>query len=643
MSLFGVMLPVASVLFMLCGCCGIGIGCLAALGLIRRMARLEVLALGFALGFGIMGWLMFFPGLTGLLGLPASIAVLVCGLPGLTFLTRARAGEGAAKIGEAVDGRIWFLLWIAFAVLVIFDCAEAFSPPADADTLAYHFALAKQFFSSGRIEFTPRVADGAIPLLIQMNYLVAYSLGGEGAMTLFAGVSSWMAGLLTFVAARDFMNRAWAFAIALLFMSTPTMLYAGGSGQIEPKISLFVLVATIAVVRAISTRDLGYVGLAGIAVGLVVGSKYTGLLFGVAATLPLLVLWRSPKAIVLYAGLAVVAGLQWYVWLWWHTGDPVYPVLYEVLGLPDSAVWTAAQDEVFRAMHGVAERPLPRTFLWLFIYPFHAALFPIGAIESGRTGFGPYAFALLPFFLFGLWRFRRRILSHPLSLIALIAVGYYVFWFATGVSQRLRHLLPIWPLVLIFVTAVAARYSDNARLRRIVPIAAGVTLVLQLCGQVVFGLSYARHILSGEGREAFLQRTVSQYDFIKPTEQFMGADDRVLIDQRQLVYLFSKRIFYFHYAGQSQVVARNVANEPARFLAELRALNITHLLVPLPVGTNAEPSDLATAADALVAVGCAVPIQSMVAQTFGSRTLASGSATPVKGTLYKLTADGCHA
>ena len=89
---------------------------------------------------------------------------------------------------ERADGVFWALLAMLAFVLAC-DLCEGLAPPADADSLAYHFALPKQFLSAGHLQFVPRAVDGAVPLLPQMTYLVALGLGGERAMTLWTMVS----------------------------------------------------------------------------------------------------------------------------------------------------------------------------------------------------------------------------------------------------------------------------------------------------------------------------------------------------------------------------------------------------------------------------------------------------------------------
>ena len=70
------------------------------------------------------------------------------------------------------------------ALVLIFDLFEALAPPADADTMAYHFAIPKNFLRAGGIYFIPRVTDGAIPLLLHMTFIPPMALGGELAAKL---------------------------------------------------------------------------------------------------------------------------------------------------------------------------------------------------------------------------------------------------------------------------------------------------------------------------------------------------------------------------------------------------------------------------------------------------------------------------
>ena len=115
-------------------CLGFGAGVLRALGADDGLKTGEHWALAFAAGFGVLGWLVFPLGMVGFLS-PGPLAVLLAvGLPLVVLLKRPEAPFTLPP----PDALGWVLLALLGAVLA-FDLAEGVAPPADADSLAYHF------------------------------------------------------------------------------------------------------------------------------------------------------------------------------------------------------------------------------------------------------------------------------------------------------------------------------------------------------------------------------------------------------------------------------------------------------------------------------------------------------------------------
>src|SRR5262245_59736598 len=143
------------------------------------------------------------------------------------------------------------------------------------------------------------------------------------------------------------------------------------------------LAAAVAVGRTLATQRVAPSIAAGLLSGFIAASKYTGLLFAAAAAVPLLFRRRWFAVAIGYGLAAAVAGFQWYAWNYAHTGDPVFPLLFQALHLPDSDIWNQAQDAFFHSVFYQVENPLPHDPFWLAVYPFYATLWPGGAIESG--------------------------------------------------------------------------------------------------------------------------------------------------------------------------------------------------------------------------------------------------------------------
>ena len=465
-------------------CVGYGAAVLRVLNLHPAKDAFGNSVWSFAIGFGVLGWLLYFIGTFDLFAPPPLAGVLGAGVFGLYFLL---SGGGGVSEGHARHQFTWIdgLIICTLAVVLAFDLMEAISPPADADTLAYHFALPKQFIEQGGIKFVPRAADGAIPLLIQMTYVPALALGGEMALTLWTTISGWGAAAMLFVFARKYLDVTWSLALALLFLTTPAVLFGGGTGQVEIRMALFLAAGVLSMLLGIHENNIRYIILAAIFTGFVTASKFTGLLFA-ASFLPVIAYRsKSIKTLLIFGGVAFLVGCQWYYWNWLHTGDPIFPLLYDLVDYTDPSYWDAAHRDQFGKMF-VVERVVPRNLLWLVSYPVIATLAGLEEFESARTGFGPLPLLLLPFALGAMWKFRNRVLSSGLFDVAVMITISYLLWFFIGSSQKVRHFLPIYPLILILLTAASHEWAKSLRVQPVLAAALILTGLIQIAGQGVF-------------------------------------------------------------------------------------------------------------------------------------------------------------
>jgi len=594
---------------------GLGSALLGSLGVGKTLGWAERAGWSFAIGFGVLGWLLFFAGALGLFNTPALLALLAAGTPGLVFLGRPTVQGGIPPEGT-VARTLLVLLAIAFA----FDFMEVLSPPADADTMAYHFALPKQMLAAGRLEFVPRALDGAIPLLVQMTYVPALGLGGENAVTLWTFVSGWGLAFVFYLACRRHLETSWSLATTLILVTTPAVVYGAGAGQVEVRLALFATLAALAAGSARGSDHPGFFVLAGIAAGFFMGAKYTGLFFVAACGLVMIPGRDWIKRGVLFGGAALVAGSQWYGWNWYHSGDPVFPMLFGWLDYGDTGFWDIAHAEHLRKAFFGEEQGAATTPRWFLLYPFVATLDGLPQFESGRVGLGPFGLLVLPFMAAGLWHFREHIAASPLTPAVAIVVLFYALWFFIGSSQRVRHLVPVLPLVLLAVTVAARRWCAISERLRPLAAAAALTIAVQIGGHCLFSLNYIRHVLSGESREAFLRRNIGEYAAVEWINAELTPEDRVFLEYRPLNYLIDVPIYYASAVGEALVDIRPTAQNPTRFYHQLRRLGVTHLLV-----MDSDLDSVSTMGGqqwrGLVKKGCAVTVKSLRVETKGSRTL----------------------
>ncbi len=566
-------------------CLGFGAYALHFLRLTKQLNSLEKITWSFALGFGLLGWILFFVGILWLITDFLLLVTLIFGASGTIILLpenfKFQLHLGNRFSINIVDSIIVLLL----AAVLTADIIEAISPPADADSLAYHFDIPKNFYFSGGIEFIPRAIDGAIPLLVQMTYLPAYGLGGELALTMWTMLSGWGAAGLIYSFLRQWSNNRWALLVTLVYMTTPAVVFGGGSGHIEVRMILFLLLASWSVTKLIFDNDWRYAVVVGLSLGFLIGSKYTGLIFAaalVATFIGFMALKRETKWLSMSSVIVlcvIVAGSQWYVWNWLHTGDPIFPVLYEILNLSEPGLWDAEHHQMLKSFLASTERPLPRTVFWFFAYPFVATFGGPISFESGKIGFGPYLPLILPLVIIGMWRFRNRFSISKLAPILTIVTIIYLLWFLFGPSQKIRYLLAAYALLMTVSSLIALRWCSENNKKYILGIFIGAVIILQIGGQAIATVNYARYVFTSEPRDKFFTRNLNNYPAIQWINGNLKPTDKIYTTIRQLNYLFKIPIYYAHTITEALVDIRPTANNPSKFFHQLLKQNVTHLLV----------------------------------------------------------------
>jgi 4-amino-4-deoxy-L-arabinose transferase-like glycosyltransferase len=620
-------------------CLGYGYLLLRLLRIGKETSLFDVSVWSFALGFGLIGWLLFFVGSLGAYTTTSIWAVLVPGLVGAGWLCFARSLH--QRFNPAILIRTNIVVPLVFALVAIgFDVAEALAPPADADSLAYHFALPKLFLQSQQLVFVPRALDGAIPLIIQLTYLPVLALGGEVAMTLWSGLTGIAMVCVYYLFARRFFAPHWALWISVILLTTPAVLFGAGSGQVEVRMALFAGAASLAYLRA---RDDGldnYIYVSAIFLGFLIGSKYTGLVFAVPVGLLVLLEVRRAFRLAAFGAIVLVAGFQWYLWNWVNTGDPLFPLFHGILPYADAALWDQAH-QLEMAKMLTTEVGLSKSVLNFILYPFLSTISDIAAFEGSRVGFGPLVLVLLPLAVLSAVKFRREIVGSDLVSLLIIVLLSYAVWFFLGPSQRVRHLLPVYPVLVILIAATAVKWAERNHSLAVVKTAFLLVAVIQLSGQGVFSLSHLKYVFSDENREQFFSRNVTGYGYAAWINRNLSRAHRIFVHRRQLIYLINTPVFYGHPADEARIDISSSADDPRRFYHQLRSQGVTHLLTENLKNIDGIGNKGIAMWRDLVALECGKVIARITARTFQSRTLSSGNPRVSSAGVVALTPETC--
>ena len=591
-----------------------------------------VTGLCFAAGFGLIGWVIFPLGVAGQLDTATLWTVVNLGVLGLWFL-RDRITSDNAESPTLIH---WGLL-LLFLVVGLLDVLQAMAPPSDADSLAYHFALPKQFIQAGEIFFVPRAIDGAVPLLVQMGYIPALALGGEQALTFWVMLSSWALYFLVYGLARTRMSVAWSLAVTLAVATTPTVIYGSVSGQVEVRIALFVLLAAWAAARAIKTGHVRYIILCGLAAGLYGASKYVGLIFMASTAIVIIIQPRWFRVGVMFSLAAVIASGQWYLWNFVHTGDPIFPVLFPLIGVSDPAIWDLAHHRLLKDVFFAAETPIPVTPFGLLSYPFIATFFPPHNLDAGRAGLGPFMVLLLPFALAVVVSRKIQWQWNTIAIWSAMVIGFVALWFFVGSPQRIRHLLPVWPLALLLLFFAVQKCAKAWNVQPAMGVVIAAVLIIQVGGAAIFGIKFFDVATGHITPEVFREKTISHYAPVPWLNANLDQNNRVLTTERLHLYDLDVPTFFAQDVAQA-IIPIHPAFGTETLIPRMIEQGITHIVVYTPPGP--ENSDFPEYFSYLLERDCVEQIHTGLSTAIASRTLARQRST-LQFHVFRFTPNRC--
>tara|TARA_Y100001968_G_scaffold243432_1_gene227306 strand:- start:1936 stop:3837 length:1902 start_codon:yes stop_codon:yes gene_type:complete len=615
---------------------GLGLGVLYFFKLSRRVTNVELILLAFPLGLGLNGWLLFLLGFFGQLNIISSLFFMAVGLSGFVFLCPRPQLVFRQNLNS-----FSYLLFGLLSYIFVIDLIEAITPPGDGDTLAYHFAFPKMLVEQNGLVFLPRAIDGAVPLLIQITYVPLLLLGGEVALTGWMFLTGWALIFITFFVALRYLSINWCLILTTILASTPIIVGVSGSGQVETRMSVFVLGACLAAILAIRNDSPSFFIVVGLLAGFLAGSKYYGLFFVLAIGVTIFLSRSWIKNGFIYVVFVMVAGFQWYLWNWTNTGDPFFPILYEFLGLKNTEFWSYSHN-LERQKFTKYELPVNANLLWYLFYPFRATIYGLPQFDSERLGLGLYPLLILPFAIYGAFLGRKKLVTSELSVFAIVSFTFYSLWFFSETSQRVRHLLPILPLILICFTSVSCRVICTKKEFRSVFYGIALIVFFQLGIQSVASIKSFRYLFSGESREEYLLRTVNWYEPVKWMNKNLSKSDHVLSEMRWYSYILKPRHYYGHSHYQAQVnLLPNKIDFPL-FVDQLKTLKITHVISWPSLDPKRSSRPLNFYLKSLSERGCIIPLKKFSFKYKASRTFWFNKNPDLVNTvLYRINLSNC--
>jgi hypothetical protein len=465
---------------------GVGRLFLDRLGVLRD-CPLERFVYSATFGLGVAAYGVFALGLVGLLAFwPVTVWWLVLAAVGArAMLANARDfGAGIrAYMQTYLSAFSWPSLWIVLCTLALLACGLAavlacFLPPTgyEWDAISYHLADPKIFLADHRITSLPTEHHSNFPFTMEMLFAVGLLYQGYALADLFH--------FLTVLALLAFCHRLLSplagYAAAVLFATTPPVLWEAHTAYIDLGLGLFATLAAFALAPPpaltpdpsptlrergdappyegegrgeVPAPESGWIVLAGTMMGFALGTKYLALLPFILVG-GMLILRRAPLcAIALYAGIAIAIASPWYLKNIVLMRNPVYPYFYKLF--PQSRYWSQDRADAYQSEQRSFGYPPARdrpaeTLQNLMQLPWNLLVNAERFANRGNFTFMEPIGGLYAAFGFALLFLRR--VPRTVRALMLLGVAQVVAWF--WVAQVGRYLVAILPLL-----AVGAGYA----------------------------------------------------------------------------------------------------------------------------------------------------------------------------------------
>ena len=446
---------------------------LRAIQVDRKMSTCELGVYSFAVGLSVLSLSTLAIGLCGDLHVPALIVVapVACWAFEIVWRLRQRRANCNTRPTRSststMPSRPMRWQWAVCAPFALLLVLSALLPPWAFDARCYHLQAPKEFAASGFIGFVPHNVYANMPLGAEMHALAA--------MVLWPGADGWWFGtlvgkvviaactILTSVglyasASRFASPRAGAIA-AVTYISIPWILYVSTTGLIDGVVAMYFALALLAALRwatAAGDTSLSWPALSGVLAGSAVACKYPAVLF-VAVPLLLFVCAiafhrtrrqtsRGTLRETARAGLVFVVAATASCGLWLAknavlTGNPTYPLLYDVFG---GETRTEAKEDQWSRVHSPPRDDFGRT------HSIGQAVESAVRVLWSSNWLSPLVW---PLCAAGLWLARDRRMAWGLGASI---VAYFALWWL--LTHRIdRFWLPVLP---------AAPYSRALALHR---------------------------------------------------------------------------------------------------------------------------------------------------------------------------------
>jgi hypothetical protein len=418
-------------------------------------------------------------------------------------------------------------LFVTIAIAASVEFLASMAPLTGSDALHYHFAVEKLILQGG---FHPIWSNSHSFLCGQQHLLIllGLSLGSERLALGFICLG----GILS-AASMGFLVSRWTSykitaLIILVFLLTPVVFWQiTTSGAPDIYMAFLVCVAIIILTKQFETTSWQQVALAGLLVGGIAGSKYTGCVLAAAFLIAVSIEFHSISTIGTFVLASLVSGCWPYLRNILWTGNPVFPFLSTLF--PSRFVNAYVLSDLANDTGAASAHHISQIIPFVFFAGLHTENLGFWSF------FGPTVLSIAPLAFLAFKNCRAwRI---PLLVWILSAVAMF---YTSGLP---RFLLPIYPIALLFA-GFGVDIVSRSKWATSKSIALAVVIFAIVSG-VAGLLVYSQHSLVAaaglEGRIQYLEQTSQEYKVVEAVNRLLKgqatSQNQALVFIRHTYYL----------------------------------------------------------------------------------------------------------
>jgi hypothetical protein len=530
------------------------------------------LAIRIGVGLACISMLTFLSALVSMLWI-GGVAALVCLAYGLLLLWRA--GRSVQPVrerlltagGGIVMGIAWLVAWLLATI-----------PPTFYDELSYHLVFAQRTLVTGELVATPWVFYNLMPHASDLLLIWGLASGGDlGARAVV--VALWVACSLGALGLAEAIGRPVAISrltvlVTAALATSPTLWFLATLPFADACLSAALVTALVVLVapQTQRTRWLPF----GLALGLAATVKLSGL-YWVAAALAAAVAARWPWKDVARAALVILISVA----PWWtravvHTGNPIYPMGYRLLG---GHPWS--EESQARVMEDSTPVASDLGLAGLLRLPLDLVQHPERYGSGGDAGIVALTAPLLALALPAVLRLlgvdgrARRVCAIVATFVLVAGVG----WVVTSPLPRYFS-----PAMIVSLAVLASMTTHLGRRCQIVVL--GVILIAGAWGTWRFieqhGVVFSSYnvALGRERADDYLARQLDHFGAARFVRETLPADARLLFIGETRPYYFAREAMapsaYDRHPLHRWVME---SSSPETLAARLDAEGFTHVVL----------------------------------------------------------------